>query len=207
MSKKYAEKETNIYDFSVLEPEATYSYADYLKWQFEERVELIKGKIFKMSPAPRRIHQEIHSNIYVRLGNFFIKKDCKIYSAPFVVRFPKNPSDSDSETYTVVQPDICIICDKSKLDELGCKGAPDLIIEILSPSTSSKDLRNKYDLYEEHGVKEYWVVYPGENVIEIFTLTNEGKYVNKGKFLGKDIITTPLFKGLELKLEEVFTED
>ncbi len=207
MSKNYPEREDNIYDFAVLEPEATYSYADYLKWQFEERVELIKGKIFKMSPAPRTRHQEIHSNLFVDLGSYFRKKDCKIFSAPFDVRFPNNPTDSDAQTFTVVQPDICIVCDKSKLDVAGCKGAPDLIIEILSPSTSSKDLRNKYELYEEHGVKEYWVVYPGESVIEIFELSDSGKYTSKGKFLGNDIISTPLFPDLILKLEEVFIED
>ena len=165
---EYKQKEPKIDDISVLEPEATYSYADYLRWSFEERVELIKGKIFHMSPAPKRSHQEIAGDIFASMHAFLRGQICKIYQAPFDVRFPNESSSSDSQTFTVVQPDICVVCDHTKLDDAGCKGAPDLIVEILSPSTASKDLNEKYQLYEEHGVKEYWVVYQGEAVLEIY---------------------------------------
>ncbi|MEP0367532.1 MAG: Uma2 family endonuclease [Cyclobacteriaceae bacterium] len=205
MPTKHKTKEAQIDDISLLEPEATYSYADYLKWTFDERVELIKGKIFKMSPAPRRNHQSIAITISSEIFNFLKGKSCKVYSAPFDVRFPNNPTDSDEQTYTVVQPDICVICDSEKLDDTGCKGAPDLIVEILSPSTSSKDLNEKFYLYEEHGVQEYWVIYPGENVLEIYDL-KDGKYVSRGKFVKENTVTSDILKGLEIKLEEVFTE-
>ena len=205
MSAPYQHKEPKIDDISALEPEATYSYADYLRWSFEERVELIKGKLFRMSPAPRRGHQGIGLALSSEIYGFLKRKPCKAYMAPFDVRFPNRPDDTDAQTFTVVQPDICVICDRSKLDDAGCKGAPDLIVEILSPSTASKDLNEKYQLYEEHGVKEYWVVYPGEAVLEIYEL-QEGKYVSIGKFVKEDIVTSKVLPGLEIKLLEVFEE-
>ena len=203
--KEYQHKEPEIDDISVLEPGATYSYEDYLRWSFEERVELIKGKLFRMSPAPRRSHQGISSVIGNGIFNFLKGNPCKVYYAPFDVRFPNQPDDTDAQTFTVVQPDICVVCDHSKLDDAGCKGAPDLIVEILSPSTASKDLNEKYQLYEEHGVQEYWVVYPGEAVLEIYELQN-GKYVSKGKFVKEDVVTSKVLPGLEIKLSEVFEE-
>ena len=202
---EYQHKEPEIDDISVLEPEATYSYADYLRWSFEERVELIKGKMFRMSPTPRRGHQEIGGDIFGAMHSFLKSKSCKVYHAPFDVRFPNQPDDTNAQTFTVVQPDICVICDHSRLDDAGCKGAPDLIVEILSPSTASKDLNEKYQLYEEHGVQEYWVVYPGEAVLEIYEL-QDGKYVSKGKFVKEDVVTTKVLPGLEIKLSEVFEE-
>ena len=202
----YQYEEPKIEDISLLEPEATYSYANYLRWAFEERVELIKGKLFRMSPAPRRAHQDIAGTIHARMHVFLSQKECKVYHAPFDVRFPNNINDPDDQTFTVVQPDICVICDLSKLDDAGCKGTPELIVEILSASTASKDLNEKYRLYEEFGVQEYWVVYPGENVLEIYDLT-DGVYVLRGKFLREDVVTSKVLKGLEIKLDEVFEED
>lgn len=205
MGNPYDISEEKIDDISLLEPEATYSYADYLKWTFEDRVELIKGKLFKMSPAPRRSHQGISINLSSELRGYLKGKDCKVYAAPFDVRLPKKPSDPDNKILTVVQPDICVVCDPNKLDELGCKGAPDLIVEILSPSTAKKDLENKFELYEENGVKEYWVVYPGENILEVFELSEE-KYTSKGKYVGDKTITSTVLPGFELKLEDVFED-
>ena len=206
MSHTYKEKEPKIEDITVLEPEATYSYANYLRWTFEERVELIKGKLFRMSPAPKRSHQDISLVIGNGIFNFLKGKQCKTYMAPFDVRFPNNLNDPDDQTFTVVQPDICVICDLSKLDDAGCKGAPDMIVEILSPSTASKDLNEKYHLYEEFGVQEYWVVYPGENVLEIYDLT-DGVYVSRGKFVREDTVTSNVLKGLEIRLEDVFEDN
>ena len=203
MSKEYPIAQDYIDDITLLEPEGVYSYADYLKWTFEERVELIKGKIFKMSPGPRTNHQTASINLASEI-NFFLKgKECKVFAAPFDVRLPKKLSDSDSETFTVVQPDICVICDLEKIDELGCKGAPDLIVEILSPSTAKKDLENKFELYEENQVKEYWIVYPGENIIEVFDLEN-GKYASRGKFIADAKLKSNILPGLEIDLKDVF---
>ncbi len=206
MSASYKTEEKKIDDISLLEPDAIYSYADYLKWSFDERVEIIKGKLFKMSPAPRRAHQEIGFIVGNEIYNFLKGKKCKAYTAPFDVRFPNNTNDTNDQTYTVVQPDICVICDQSKLDEAGCKGAPDLIVEILSPSTASRDLNEKFNLYEEHGVKEYWIVYPGESVLEIYDLDENGKYISRGKFVRENTISSKALIGLEIKLEEVFEE-
>ncbi|SNS93423.1 Endonuclease, Uma2 family (restriction endonuclease fold) [Ekhidna lutea] len=205
MADEYNIPEQPVDDISLLEPEATYSYADYLKWSFEERVELIKGKIFKMSPAPRTNHQTISMNLGSEIKNFLKGKSCKVFAAPFDVRLPKNSDDPDNKILTVVQPDICVICDHTKLDVLGCKGAPDLIIEILSPSTAKKDLENKFELYEENGVKEYWVVYPGENLIDIFDLKKD-KYVLRGKFIGNVSVNSSVLPQFKVSLEDVFED-
>ncbi|MFY0605947.1 MAG: Uma2 family endonuclease [Cyclobacteriaceae bacterium] len=206
MSTTYTPKKDTIDDISLLEPEATYSYADYLKWTFEQRVEIIKGKIFEMSPAPKRVHQGISTVIFGEIYSYLKGENCKVYSAPFDVRFPNNANDSNDQTFTVVQPDICVVCDLSKLDDAGCKGAPDLIVEILSPSTASRDLHDKFELYEEHGVKEYWVVFPGENVLEVYDLSEQGKYVSRGKFVRESVVTSHVLQDLSLKLEDVFGE-
>src|ERR1700760_2712434 len=113
-------------ELSDLDFSKTYTYADYFKWQFDERLELIKGKIFRMTPAPNRIHQEVSQAISLKLGNYLNGKKCKVYAAPFDVRLPRASKD-DAAIYTVLQPDICVICDLSKLDDRGCIGAPDII--------------------------------------------------------------------------------
>lgn len=187
------------------EPDALYSYADYLQWTFEERVELIKGRLFKMSPAPCRAHQEVHSNLFTEIGGFLKGQSCRVYSAPFDVRFPNKPNDPNEKTFTVVQPDICVVCDASKLDDAGCKGAPDLIVEILSPATVSKDLHEKYQLYEEQGVKEYWVIFPGECLLEMFVLS-DNKYVSMGKFDQHQLVESTVLSGLTIRLEDIFKD-
>lgn len=162
----------------VEEPDlsGTYTYADYLTWGWDEMVELIRGKIYKMSPAPGRLHQEISGELFRQLANHLKGKKCKVFSAPFDVRLPFMRGRSDKEIFTVVQPDVCVICDETKLDDRGCLGAPDWIIEILSPHTSTKDLREKFDVYEESGVKEYWVVHPQEQTLLVYVLDDAGKY-------------------------------
>lgn len=183
---------------------AGYSYADYLKWDFEEIVELIKGKVFKKAAAPSRKHQEVSLNLSRILGNFLLGQKCKVYAAPFDVRFSRNPEDRKVDS--VVQPDISVICDPSKLDEKGCIGAPDLIVEILSPSNSRVELQNKYELYEEFGVREYWIIHPAESSLLIYTLV-EGKYQPSRLFTSGDKIQSIVLPELELDLEEVFSED
>ena len=192
----------------VEEPDLTYSnytYADYLKWRFDEQVELIKGKIFKMSPAPMRIHQEISREISIRIFNFLNGKKCEAYSAPFDVRLPVKSKKNEDIT-TVVQPDICVICDPDKLDDAGCIGAPDIVIEILSKGNSKKELQNKYEVYEESGVKEYWIVYPEQQSILVYTLIDE-KYQPSRLLTKGDKITTQILPGFVLNLDEVFEEE
>ncbi|PRY86521.1 Uma2 family endonuclease [Mongoliibacter ruber] len=179
-----------------------YTYADYLTWQMDEMVELIKGKIFKQAAAPRRIHQEISGKIFNNLYNYLEKKPCKVYAAPFDVRLPVK-SKQNEDIDTVVQPDICVICDYDKLDELGCVGAPDLVVEILSPGNNKKELQNKYEVYEESGVKEYWVVHPNECTLIIYTLI-DGKYSASKIFTHGDKVASQAVAGFVLDLEEVF---
>jgi Uma2 family endonuclease len=182
--------------------EGRYTYADYLTWQMDEMVELIKGKIFKQAAAPRRIHQEISGKIFARLFLHLEKNPCKVYAAPFDVRLPKR-SKKNEDIDTVVQPDICVVCDPEKLDELGCVGAPDLVVEILSPGNNKKELQNKYQVYEESGVKEYWVIHPNECTLIIYTLIN-GKYHTSKIFTHGDEVASQVVAGFVLDLAEVF---
>ena len=185
-----------------LDMDKVYTYADYFNWQFEERVELIKGKIFKMSPAPSRLHQELLSHINGSIYNFLKGKNCRVYVAPFDVRIPRK-SVEDKDIITVVQPDICVICDLSKLDDRGCIGAPDIVVEILSPSNNKKELKYKYDVYEEAGVKEYWVVMPTEPAIIIYTLT-DGRYVSSRMLIGGDMAVSSVLQGFSISVAELF---
>ena len=191
--------------FNDLDLSKTYTYADYLLWKFEERVELFKGKIVKMSPAPGSAHQTISFNIAGELYSFLKNKSCKAFTAPFDVRLVKDES-SDQKIKTVVQPDICVVCDLNKLtDNKGCKGAPDLVVEILSSGNNQKEVKIKYDLYEEFGVKEYWVVYPAEQAIVVYSLNAEGKFEAVGRALTVgDQLTTKILPGFELNMDDVF---
>jgi len=199
---------TYITDISDLDLNGTYTYADYLNWRFEQSVELIKGKIFKMSPAPSVKHQRISSRLHIAIGSYFQKTACDIFSAPFDVRLldVKKSSQANKDIYTVVQPDISVICDRSKLDEQGGIGAPDLIIEILSPGNSKKEMKTKYALYEESGVLEYWVVFPSEQVLQQFILDEQGKYTLKNSFAEDEVFYAHIFPELSIDLAEVFAE-
>ncbi len=187
----------------------TYTYADYLTWQWDEMTELIRGKIFKMSPAPGSLHQRISGNIFGQLWNYLQGKPCQVFSAPFDVRLPISPKNkADIEIITVVQPDLCVVCDPSKIDERGCLGAPDWIIEILSRHTSAKDLREKFEVYEEAGVKEYWVVHPQEQTVLVYTLEQNGKYQGILKpYIRTDCISPVALQGLTINLAAVFPEE
>jgi len=198
---------SDITSLSQLDLTARYTYADYLLWQFSERVELIKGYIMRMS-APSSRHQRISGNLQFALMKYFYKSACQIYDAPFDVRFydAQKSLKADKDIYTVVQPDLCVICDKSKIDERGCLGAPDWIIEILSPGNSKKEVQKKYDLYEEHGVREYWVVYPNEQSVFQFVLNGQGKYCLHKIFAEDDVMPSYLFPDLLIDLKDVFED-
>ncbi len=193
-----------VTDIKQLDFNKLYSYADYLTWQFEERVELIKGKIFEMSPAPGRKHQEVSGNLFGLLWGEMRQSTCKVFAAPFDVRLPKKSNDHQ-EIFTVVQPDLCIICDPNKLDERGCTGAPDLVVEILSPHTSKKDLREKYALYEESGVKTYWVIYPAEKTMEVYQLSSKGTFEFEKVYVNGDEVEINSLE-IRVNLGEVFAE-
>lgn len=182
-----------------------YTYADYLKWTFEERLELIKGKLFKMSPAPNRWHQKLSLEIARELSNYLKGKPCEAYTAPFDVRLPRK-SKADKDIITVVQPDICVICDPSKLDDKGCLGAPDIVVEILSPGNNRKELRNKYEVYQESGVKEYWIILPTEKAFWQYILNEKGQYSDSHPLTSGDSVTTPILPGFALDLEELFSQ-
>jgi Uma2 family endonuclease len=185
------------------DPSSIYTYADYLKWQFEERLELFRGKIFKLS-APNTRHQVITTNILVPLAVFLKNKSCKAFPAPFDVRLPVKNRKNDDEVTTVVQPDLCVICDVSKLDSRGCCGAPDLVVEILSPGNSKKEIRLKHELYEEAGVKEYWIVYPEEESIAVFLLNDSNKFNGASIYAGGDNIVSYAVPSFSVNLNEIF---
>jgi len=190
-----------ITDINQLDLNKRYTYSDYLTWQFTEMVELIKGKIYKMSPAPANRHQAISGNIFREISVFLKKKTCQLRHAPFDVRLTQ--FKDDQKITTVVQPDLCVICDPSKLDERGCIGAPDFIVEILSPSTSYKDTHEKFSIYEEAGVQEYWIVDPSNSLLDIFVLENN-KYVFKGKYGKGDVVSVFTLPELKIDLEDIF---
>ncbi len=195
-----------IMHLSDLDLSKTYTYADYLQWKFEERIELIKGKIFKMSPAPSSYHQEIAAEITRVFANHLKGKMCKVYPAPFDVRLTKK-SLMNEDVITVVQPDICVVCDRRKIDKAGCIGAPDIVVEILSPGNNKTELQNKYDVYEENGVQEYWIVSPQQKTFLKYVLNQEGIYVALKLLPDNAEVTTPILPGFILNLEDVFTDD
>ncbi|MDR2562448.1 MAG: Uma2 family endonuclease [Prevotellaceae bacterium] len=181
-----------------------YTYADYLTWLDDKRRELLDGFIRMMS-APNRRHQEINGILIARLFNIIDRNKgaCKIFPAPFDVRLPRNGEKEDNLIYTVVQPDVCIVCDLSKLDERGCLGAPDFVAEILSPSSTKYDMIAKFKLYEAAGVREYWVVFPSDKFVLQFILQADGKF-DEGTNYEKGEVPIHIFDGLTIDLKDVF---
>lgn len=188
-----------ITNVNQLDVNGIYTYADYLLWKFEERVELLRGKIFKMSPAPSVRHQKILGNLHLSLAPFFRNSKCQVFLAPFDVRLQRK---GETQIFNVVQPDICVVCDESKLDERGCVGAPDLIVEILSPGNTKKEVKNKFELYQEAGVQEYWIVYPFEENILVNVLEN-GTYRTLPPIAEDDVVSVR-FKNLKIHTNDIF---
>lgn len=152
-----------------------FTYADYCRWPEGERWELIDGQAFAMSPAPSRIHQEFVVELAAQIHPKLANSPCRVYVAPFDVRLPR-AQESDDEIDTVVQPDLAVICDPAKLDDKGCRGAPDWIIEILSPHSAAHDQIRKRALYERHGVREYWLLHPIDRLLTIYRLESNGSF-------------------------------
>jgi len=190
---------------SDLDPSGHYSYADYLSWTFEETLEIIRGKIFPMA-APGRTHQKVSMRLGVTLFNHFRSHPCEVYAAPFDVRlFDRLKSvKADRDIFTVVQPDLCVICDLDKLDERGCLGAPDLVVEILSPGNSSREMRLKKDLYAESGVGEYWIVDPFHETLARYNVEVAGDFGRPLIFVRGEQMPSVVFPDLNLDLGELF---
>ena len=190
-----------ITNINQLDPiNGLYTYAEYLLWKFEERVELLKGKLFKMS-APSINHQRISGRLFVKMYSYLEGKRCEVFAAPFDVVL-KNPNGEDN---TVLQPDLCVVCDPEKLaDGKRCYGAPDWVLEIVSPSNVEKELSKKMHIYEEAGVADYWVLRPEEQELDIFVLQDNGYIGLKPRFAG-EVVSPQKFPDLQINLSEIFS--
>lgn len=182
-----------------------YTYGDYRTWSEDERWELIDGVAFDMSPAPSMPHQAISMELAHAIRTFVGKGGCRVFAAPFDVLLPAAPDQPEDEVSTVVQPDLAVVCDSGKLHGFGCFGAPDWIIEILSPYTSRRDMAVKLELYQRHGVREYWVVDPGNRFIHVYLRGIGGRYPEPTLFVGKVVVRSTVCDGLEIRLEDLFS--
>lgn len=187
-----------------------FTYKEYSTWPDDERWELIHGIAYNMSPGPDTKHQRISSFLHGEMYNFLKGKPCESFAAPYDVYFPEFAEQKFNSIDTIVQPDISIICDPAKIIEKGCLGAPDLLVEILSPSTSKKDLNEKFELFEKSGVREYWIVDPGNEFVQIFHLQKEGKFDNGELTPPADwreentVVKSKVLAGFEIDIKELF---
>lgn len=182
-----------------------FSFADYLTWDEDERIEIIDGETFLMA-APLQVHQEISMELSRQLANFLEGKKCKVYSAPFGVRLFEQTGDQPEDVDTVVEPDICVICNKSKLDKHGCKGAPDLVIEIISSSSRRQDRLVKFNLYQRAGVQEYWIVDPQNKSVLVFLPDTNGFFRPFEDYGAEDVAKVNVLEGCFIELGKVFSE-
>jgi len=180
----------------------TYTARDYLGWQLDELVELIRGKVFRMSPAPVSNHQRLARELFSPLYNFFSGQRCELFIAPFDVYLIK-PGQDYRDAENIVDPDLSVICDPEKIKKFGCVGSPDLIVEILSPSTSQKDRKLKFELYEEYGVREYWIASPDDRSVTVNVL-EKGKYKALPPVFDGGKFNSVIFPQLEIDLTAVF---
>ena len=181
-----------------------YTFADALAWDDGERAELIDGEIYLMAPAPSRPHQKVSGEIFRQLANYLEGKKCEAYSAPFDVRLFEQDGDRPEDVDTMVEPDITVVCDPSRLDDRGCKGAPDMVVEILSPSTRRHDRLVKLNLYQRAGVREYWIVSPEEQAVEVFLLSGDGLLLPHEVYSRDGIAKVNVLDGCFIELSKVF---
>lgn len=189
----------------MLPREKAYTYADILARDESERVELIYGYPYMMAP-PKRVHQAVSGELFGQFRDYLKGKTCKVYHAPFGVRLFEEAGDSPYDVDTLVEPDISVVCDPAKLDEDGCRGAPDLIIEILSPSTVRHDRLTKFNLYQRAGVREYWIVDPSARTVAVHLL-DEGQYGSPDFYTGEAVVPVSVLKGCQIDLNAVFSTE
>ena len=184
---------------------ARYTFADILAWAENERAEIIDGEAVMMAPPPSRTHQEVSGEIFRQLANYLEGKKCRVYHAPFAVRLFEQDGDTPEDVDTMVEPDISIVCDRDKLDKHGCKGAPDMVVEILSPSTRRHDRLVKLGLYQKAGVREYWIVDPDNRSVQVLTLT-DGLLLPHEDYGREDVAKVNVLDGCFIELSKVFPE-
>ena len=184
---------------------ARYTFADCLTWDENESIEIINGEAFMMA-TPSRIHQKISGELFRQLANYLEGKKCEVYSAPFGVRLFEQDGDRPEDVDTVVEPDISVVCDRSKLDKHGCKGAPDLIVEILSPSTLRHDRLVKLNLYQRARVREYWIVDPENRSVMVFLPDSNGSFRLREDYGWEDVAKVNVLDGCFIELNKVFSE-
>lgn len=182
-----------------------YTFADCLTWNEKERIELIQGEAFLMA-SPSSTHQEISMEISRQLANYLEGKHCRVYPAPFDVRLFEKNGDTPADVDTVVQPDISVICDKSKIDKNGCKGAPDLIVEILSPSSLRNDRLVKLRLYQQAGVREYWIADPENKTVQVLLSDGAGTLCPHEDYGREAVAKVNVLDGCFIELSKVFPE-
>ncbi len=185
----------------VARKQERYSWDDYMQWPEDERYELVEGVPYAMSPAPGRRHQEISGELFRQAANQLTGATCRVFHAPFDVKFSP---DEEDDAPTVLQPDITVTCDRSKLTKQGISGAPDLVVEIVSPDSGLADKRRKFALYEAYGVSEYWIVDQGESLVEVYLLDADGRYRRDGVYGRDDRLSAQAVADLEIQLERVF---
>lgn len=191
---------------SMPQPRQHYTLADALTWDEDERIELIDGEPVMMAP-PSTMHQDIVVDLTAQFRTYLRDKTCRVYSAPFGVRLFQQEGERPEETDTLVEPDLSIVCDKDKLDESGYRGAPALIVEVLSPSSQRHDRFVKFRLYQRAGVKEYWIVDPEAKHVQVYTLEEDGQYASATVYGASDKLPVGVLEGLTIDLSWVFPKD
>jgi len=181
------------------------TFADFLAWEKDERIEIIDGEAVMLT-APSRLHQKISGEIFRQLANYLEGKECEVYSAPFAVRLFEQNGDAPEDVDMMVEPDISVVCDKNKLDKYGCKGAPDMVIEILSPSSLRHDRLVKLNLYQRAGVREYWIVDTENRAVQVFLLDGNGLLHIHEEYGWNDVAKVNVLDGCFVELRKVFSE-
>ncbi len=185
----------------ALEKDKHYTYRDYLTWPDDVRCELIDGEVLMMTPAPQLTHQNVTGEIFFQAKSALRGKPCQALIAPIDVRLPRH-GEADEETDVVVQPDVMVVCDPGKLDRRGVRGAPDWVVEVLSPSTAGRDHIQKRRIYENHGVREYWLVHPIDRLLTIYRLIG-GEFGKPDIYELQGVTPVEAVPGLEIDWQAV----
>jgi Uma2 family endonuclease len=200
----YNNEENRIQEVEEPDHSLNYTYADYYGWNFMERLELLRGKIFQLGAANTK-HQRVGGKLYVEFYNFLKGKTCQVFIAPYDVRLPIKNRKRDDQITTVVQPDVCIFCDPGAIDERGACGIPDLAVEILSPSNPKHDLLEKYDVYQEASVKEYWIIDPIKEMVMVSILQEQGKFTPTRVYTDNQVLEPRCVPGFSISTNQLFT--